>query len=337
MSLYFKDEYYKKEALKDAKRKYLNKHSVHEAFFLLIENADKADLSNVCKLVQSYYRHMELSIDQCYNLTQGIGNDKLSFNKSVQHVIYNCAYKCIDQGRALGDKTIMDGKINTSDWMAHCLTEGKISGHLAALMGLDIERAQKLGILHDYGRKISQDPSHIIRGYEELCDRNWREEAIGCLTHSFLNGGRCSWNDSPEPGFYVDKYGNPHWMHGVQKDDITIFLEKYSFNEYDKILNIADLMAMSRKIVSPAERIADIATRKQKYDPINRLYFLAELSNKLMEMLVKIGGKIPNDMIEPVKAKEGISLRHISDKFERASDLFFTEYKKALKIHNINF
>lgn len=327
MSLYFKNEDYKKRALEDAKEKPKSHHSVEDAFFLLIKDAAKEDLMNLCQLVQTYYRST-ISLEECYQLTQGIGNEQIEFNKEVQSVIYNCAYQCLEEGKSLGNKTIKEGKINTSNWMGHCLWEGKVAGELAAEIGLEVSKAQKLGILHDYGRKISQNVNHITRGYEELSDKGWTEEAIGSLTHSFLAGGRCAWNDSPEPGFYVDEEGEPHWEPGTQKDDVTIFLENYEFTKYDEILNIADLMATSKAIVSPAERIADIATRRKEFDPKNRLYFLAELTNKLIELLEQIGGKVPNDMTEKVKAKKGVTLEEITTKFERASEIFFDEYQK---------
>lgn len=329
MSLYFKNEDYKKRALEDANKEYLNNHSVKEAFFLLIKDAHPADLFNLCKLVQAHYR--ELSIHECYKLTQGEGIEKLLFNVEVQSIIYDCAYQCLESGNSLGNRTIMNGKINTSDWMGHCLLEGKVSGQLASILNLDVSRAQKLGILHDYGRKISQDVNHITRGYEALSDFGWNEEGLSCLTHSFLAGGRCSWNDSPEDGFNVNEEGEPYWELGAKKDDITIFLENYSFTEYDNILNIADLMATSKAIVSPSERIADIATRRKEFDPRNRLYFLAEVSNKLIEMLIKMGGEVPEDMLEKVKAKKGVSLKDITIKLERASSLFFDAYQKLTK------
>ncbi len=328
MSLYFKNEHYRRQSLKDAKREYLNMHSVKEAFFLLIKNAQETDLFNLCKFVQSHYP--QLSLHECYQLTQGEGNEILPLDEEVLSTIYHCAYQCLESGNSLGTRTIMDGKINTSDWMGHCLWEGKLAGQLASILNLDVSRAEKLGILHDYGRKISQDVNHITRGYEELSDAGWNEEALGCLTHSFLAGGRCSWNDSPEDGFYVNEKGEPYWELGATKDDITIFLEHYSYTEYDHILNIADLMATSKAIVSPAERIADIATRRKEFDPRNRLYFLAELSNKLIEMLIKMGGEVPEDMSQKVVVKKGVTLEAITLKFERASTLFFAEYQKRI-------
>lgn len=331
MNLYFKNEDYKKRALEDAKKEYINRHSVIDAFFLLIEGVDKEDLSNLCELIQEYYQTINLSMKECYDLTQGINIEKLMIDEKVKAVIYNCAYECLESGKALGNRTVKDGKINTSDWMAYCLLEGKLAGELSSKMKLDVERAQKLGILHDYGRKISQDSNHITRGYEELSDKGWNEEAIGCLSHSFLSGIRSSWNDVPEEGFFVDDEGIPRWKEGCQKDDVAIFLENYEFTVYDDILNIADLMATSKAIVSPAERIADIATRRKKFDPRNRLYFLAELSNKLIEMLQNIGGTVPEDMMDKVKAGKGVTLDEITVKFERASKLFFEEYQKITK------
>ena len=86
-------------------------------------------------------------------------------------------------------------------------------------------------------------------------------------------------------------------------------------------------MATSYGIVSPSERIADIATRRKKFDPANRGYFLAELTNKLTEMLEDIGREVKEH--NKVKASKGVTLEEITQKFEIASDLFFEEYQKT--------
>lgn len=334
MSLYFINNYYKEKALKDAKKEHTSEHSVEDAMFLLIEGVNREDLSNLCELIKQHYKNeetsIELSTEECYKLTQGMSiNDKVEFNEEVENIIYNLAYKCIESGKTLGNKTIMDGKINTSDWIGHSLFEGKLAGQLAKKSGLDVARATKLGILHDYGRKTIQNFDHVIRGYEALSDKGWDAEAIGCLTHSFLAGGRCASNESAQEGFYVDDEGTPCWKEGAPKDDLTVFLENYNYTKYDIILNIADLMATSYGIVSPSERIADIATRRKKFDPANRAYFLAELTNKLTEMLEDIGGEVKQDMKNKVKASKGVTLEEITQKFERASELFFDEYQKT--------
>jgi hypothetical protein len=127
-----------------------------------------------------------------------------------------------------------------------------------------------------------------------------------------------------------------HWEDNTQKDDVTIFLENYEFTPYDDILNIADLMATSHAIVSPAERIADIATRRKEFDKANRGYFLAELTNKLVELLEKIGGKVPADIKPEIKATKDTTLEEITAKFEKVSKLFFDEYEKNVKSSSKN-
>lgn len=333
MELYFSNEYYKEKALRDAKKQYKSEHSVNDALFLLIEGVKPEDLSNLCQAIQAYFRNVgiTLSIEECYNLTQGKNvENKIQFSESIKSVIYRLVHQCIESGKSLGNNTILDGKINTSHWMSHSLLEGKLAGQLAKAIGLDAAKAEKLGILHDYGRKTVQNLEHVIKGYETLSDKGWDAETIGCLTHSFLAGGRCACNDAAKKGFFVDDEGRAQWREGTKKDDVTIFLENYQFNPYDDILNIADLMATSYAIVSPAERIADIATRR-KLDPTNRSYFLAEFTNKLVEMLEKMGGKVPDDMKKPVKAAKGVTLEEITTQFERVSEVFFDEYQKIVE------
>jgi putative nucleotidyltransferase with HDIG domain len=195
LELNFKNEEYKKQAMQDAKRKYSSERSEKDAFFKLINKVSKEDLSNLCKLIQSYFKlqepSIELDLDEAYKLTQGenIESVEKNFsNENVKAVIYNLAYICLENGKPLGNKTIANGTINTSDWMGHSLFEGKLAGELAGKLGLDVVRAQKLGILHDYGRKITHNFEHVTRGYEALVDDGWNAEAIGCLTHSFLAG-----------------------------------------------------------------------------------------------------------------------------------------------------
>ena len=338
MKLYFSNDYYKRKVLED-EHKCNSEKTVEEALFLLINGVTQEDLSNLCVAIKVYFKKgknpVSLSIEECYKLTQGENIDnKNIYNKDVKNIIYRLAYKCIENGIPLGSKTIMDGKINTSDWIGHSLFEGKVSGQLAQKMGLDIATAQKLGILHDYGRKVTHNFDHVIAGYEMLVDNGWETEAIGCLTHSFLSGGRCSSNEQAEEGFYVDDKGEPNWIEDTVKDDLTVFLENYKFSEYDNILNIADLMATSYEIVSPSERIADIATRRKEFDPVNRSYFLAELTNSLIEMTKELGGKIPENMEEKVKVAKGVTLEEVTGKFEKASKIFFSIYQELYR--NIN-
>lgn len=332
MGLYFSNEFYKQKALNTNIQKNDNsEYTKEDAILTLFKDVGSEDLFNLTALIKEYYRRkkIDITIDEAYSLTQGNTiENKVDFNERAKRIIYRLAYKCIENDFPLGTKTIMDGKINTSDWMAHCLFEGKLAGQLAEASGLNGEKARKLGILHDYGRKIIHNSEHIIRGYEELVDKGLEEEAISCLTHSFLGGGRSAWNDEPEEGFYLDEEGNPCKKEGTEKDDLSEFLDNYDYTKYDIILNISDLMATSHGIVSPSERIADIATRRKAFEPISRTYFLAEFTNRLMEMLKDMGGEVPKDMQSRIRPIKDVNLEQVTEKFERASKVFYEHYQK---------
>lgn len=296
-------------------------HSLPEAFMLLIKGVGKENLDNLCKELRIYYP--ELTEDECYDLTQGKGQIFENNSNVVANVIFNCANNCLSQGKHMGNNEIAGGKINTSSWISHSIYEAQVAGDLAQMLGVNKEKAMTLAILHDFGRKSIHTFEHVTQGFDDLVKLGWEDEAGATLTHSFINGGRCANCDPAEEGFYIDEEGQPKWEHEENKDDVAKFLELYTYDIYDDILNIADLMATDKGIVSPAERVEDIATRKTP-DPRNRNYFLSEFINKMNEVLVKTGRiteiqKI-DARLEPEKMKE---------LFEETSRRFFESYREV--------
>jgi hypothetical protein len=325
-NFYYKNKAFNSQTLKESE------HTFSDAFLVLIKDVKFDDLSNLCYMIKDYYNSLsnpiELSVEDCYKLTQ---SDNLSDIEA--QIIVDLAQKCIKNGNHLGSKTINDGKINTSSWISHSFYSSEVCGTLATKLGLDENTAKIVGLLHDYGRKFDHTFSHTLKGFEALTDIGWDNEALGCLTHSFVNGGRCSNNEQAIDGFYVDENGNAKWQEGTEKDDITLFLENYEYDEYDMILNIADLMATDKGIVSPYERIADIATRRI-IDPTNRAYFLAELTNMLINFLNKINCNDSN--FKFIKATKDISLEEIDNYFKKVSDHFFNVYLQLEQNYKYN-
>jgi len=296
-------------------------HSVQDAFMLLIKGVGKENLDNLCEELSKYYP--ELTEDEIYNLTQGEGQIHENNPNVVSNVIFNCANKCLTKGKHMGNNEIAGGKINTSSWISHSIYEAQIVGDLAQMLGIDKEKAMTLGILHDFGRKTTHTFEHVTQGFEDLVKLGWENEAIATITHSFINGGRCANCDPAEEGFYIDNVGQPRWEHEEDKDDVAKFLELYKYDIYDDILNIADLMATDKGIVSPAERVEDIATRKTP-DSKNRNYFLSEFINKMNEVLVRTGKK---KEFRPINAN--LETEKIKEIFEDISRNFFEFYKKV--------
>lgn len=303
----------------------LNIHNYIDAFFLIINGMDRDSLSNLCdKMLDNSYLlcgDIKITKEQCYELTQ-----RLDLCDEVKKVIYNLAEECIVSGMFLGTK--MTGPFNTSSWVSHSYYVGECCANLASILGLDSDKAKTYGLLHDIGRKKDHGFKHVIYGFQDLVSVGWTDESIACLTHSFVKGGRCSNNEQAVLGFYVDEDGNAAWKEGISKDDVTLFLEGYQYNAYDLILNIADLMATSDGIVSPYERIKDIATRKV-LDPTNRGYFLADITNVFIDFLKKINYIDKNTLY--IKARKDVSLNEIEDRFNEISQYFYNIYKMLLE------
>ncbi len=297
-------------------------HSFLEAFMLLIKGVGKKDLDNLCNELQKIYT--ELSEDDIYDLTQGKGDIFNNNPRIVASVIYKCANNCMNAGKYMGSNTINAGQINTSSWISHSIYEAQLAENIAEKLGLNKEKAMTLGILHDYGRKYTHTFEHVTVGFEKLVELGWEDEAIAAIVHSFIDGGRCANCDQAEEGFYIDEEGNAKWENEDDKDEVTKFLELYKYSIYDDILNIADLMATDKGIVSPEDRVKDIATRK-KPEPKNRKFFLSKFINKMNEIMKKAGKKYE---IEHINAKSEDN--EIIKLFKKASDRMFEFYKEQL-------
>ena len=300
-------------------------HSPEDAFLLMINGYDYESLNNLCM----FLCHRDyLDEDESYEYTQD-----LNLNQNYKKVILDLAYKCINLGFPLGSKLVNNGKNYNTEWIGHCLNASIVSANLANILGLNSDIARTLGLLHDYGRKQDHTFKHMVLGFELLVDRDWHNEAIACLTHSFVNGGRCSNNEPAVEGFYIDEIGNSQWEEFTDKDDVTLFLENYKFTEYDIILNIADLMATSSFITSPYERIKDISTRR-KIDLKNRTYFLVSITNTLIDFLKKtnyLDNEFPHLTLTP-----NTNLSDIENIFKDVSNYFYLVYQKLSSKEEIN-
>jgi len=320
--LNFSKPIYKKIAL-DIKTMNNNIHEPALAFFILINGLEIKDLDNLCKYIHKHYFNNDpnISLEDCYAITQ---NNNL--DTKTKETILNFAYELINNGKHLGNNTINDGKINTSSWISHSLNCSIVATNLAKNLNLNENNAKTLGMLHDYGRKFDHSFNHIIKGFEELVNIGYYNEALACLTHSFIRGGRCANNEPAIEGFYTDELENAKWLPDTIKDDITLFLENYSYTNYDIILNIADLMATDKKIISPYERIEDIKTRR-KIDKTNRKYYLKEFINLLINHI----NSTSNNKLELLTLNTNTTIENIEKYFYKIFILFFNNYNELNK------
>lgn len=122
---------------------------------------------------------------------------------------------------------------------------------------LDPERAYVYALLHDIGRYEGNTMlHHIVAGYKLLMRIGYQAEARICLTHS------C----------YSTKLAkNPAYWPGI--DDPTElrflvnFINTVHFNDYDRLIQLADLMSLEAGVFSINDRFCDSVSRYHLSDP----------------------------------------------------------------------
>lgn len=114
---------------------------------------------------------------------------------------------------------------------------------------LNSEKAYVLGLLHDYGRKEHEGKTGVFHarvGYEEMMFLGYPDVARICLTHTFSN-----------IDFDIDTFGYPI-------EDLKWVKEKLKniqYDDYDRLIQLADKFSNGTNVMSLDARIEDITTR----------------------------------------------------------------------------
>lgn len=151
------------------------------------------------------------------------------------------------------------GKTESDGWIIHSICVGNCASTIAKALNLDTELARTLGYIHDIGKSVGEYSSHVINGYNYLKSLGYDEDYCNiCLTHSYLN------ND-----IYCTAGGIP--------DDIpfrTEFIKNHKYSEYEKIINLCDLMCT--KVVNTVDKgLIDAMIRRGVYE--NTQYHIKEI------------------------------------------------------------
>lgn len=146
---------------------------------------------------------------------------------------------------------LIDGLENPEDimYVSHCRYVGNLAGMIAGELGLDSEYATVLGYLHDIGRKVNND-NHMYAGYKHLLDLGYDDYAFICLTHSFLN------NDVE----CICAQLLPEDSEGY--DELKAFVEAHDNTDYDRIIQLCDLLCLHCGGTTLEERINDVESRR---------------------------------------------------------------------------
>ena len=114
---------------------------------------------------------------------------------------------------------------------------------------LDSERAYSYGLLHDIGRiKGITQMKHLIDGYNYLFEMGFDENAKICITHSF-------------PLKLVASYSGVNDCSPEEAKFISDFLQTHEYDEYDKLIQLCDALALPDTICILEKRLFDVAIR----------------------------------------------------------------------------
>lgn len=142
------------------------------------------------------------------------------------------------------------GARNPGPWIAHSRNVGEAARRIAArLPEMDADAAYVVGLLHDIGRREGvTGMRHVLDGYYYLAGLGYWDAARISMTHSFANGDYReifgAWDCSAEELKWIRNY-----------------LDAVEYDDYDRLIQLCDALAMAEGFVLMEKRMLDVAVR----------------------------------------------------------------------------
>ena len=140
------------------------------------------------------------------------------------------------------------GQLNPGPWVKHSINAGIAARNIASKVpGMDPDKAYIVGLLHDIGRRVGivDIPTHIYEGYKYCMEKGWDEAARICMTHSYL---LMKDEFSYEPQTETEK-------------NIKAYIVNTEADDYDKLIQICDALAVDYGFVILEKRFVDVTRR----------------------------------------------------------------------------
>lgn len=152
-------------------------------------------------------------------------------------------------------KILDDAKLDLKNerWIKHSICVGNTAGRIAKTLDLDEDFTKVLGYIHDIGKingyQIDRTLKHEIKGYNYIKELGYDEEyASICITHSYLN------NDLDCVS------GDKSNKNDISYDFLKNYVENHIYSDYDKLINLCDLMCTDR-VMTMEKRLIDLLIR----------------------------------------------------------------------------
>ncbi len=141
-------------------------------------------------------------------------------------------------------------RMNPTPWAMHARYVALAAENIArATKTLDPDTAYILGLAHDIGRREGwTDAKHLIDGYRFFAARGFDDAARVCLTHSF-------------PDQNIESYFGTWDITADEKAFIAQFIADTEYDEYDRLIQLCDALALPSGFCLLEKRLVDVALR----------------------------------------------------------------------------
>ena len=139
--------------------------------------------------------------------------------------------------------------MNPGPWKDHSVVTAKCAYKIAAYCpDLDEAKAYILGLLHDIGRRFGFSYiRHVLDGYLYLMSLGYEEAAKISITHSF-------------PVKSLEMYVGEWDVSKQELAQIQSLLDFYEYDDYDRLIQVCDSIAMPNGPVDMITRMEDVKT-----------------------------------------------------------------------------
>ncbi len=141
-------------------------------------------------------------------------------------------------------------KANPGPWVAHSRYVAVACENIAGKCpGLDSYNAYIYGLLHDIGRCAGvTSEKHLIDGYRYCMTRGWEKPAKICISHAFMVK-----DISSSIGVFDMPEGD--------KDFLARFVADAVYDDYDRLVQLCDALALPTGFCLLEKRFVDVALR----------------------------------------------------------------------------
>ena len=157
----------------------------------------------------------------------------------------------MEPDRKTAERAIREAyKSNPGGWAEHSRYVAEACKNIAShCKGLSGEKAYVLGLLHDIGRYAGvSSEKHLIDGYRYCAARGWKKAAQICISHAFMiqdiNTSIGTFDVSGEDYLFM-------------KD----FVENAVYDDYDRLVQLCDALAMPTGFCLLEKRFVDVTIR----------------------------------------------------------------------------